>query len=206
MLRLINNSTTPPGGYRWRHEQSSKDFQAWTLTALLDGIHSYLAANSFPVPADLEARVHEYTCRGQGPGVCEETDVRYGWLSGAALKFASVIAGTEILGKWIAAGKPFVSQELADQRSETCYCCVFNVDPGDCQSCAWPRLHALVSKLLGSRRSFRHADLKACSSCGCATSVKVHVPIEHLTASFDYGEALPGHCWVKIEKENHGAA
>lgn len=202
MLRLINASVCPPGGFRYRDEATGKEFHAWTLGEVTGTIAEYLAANRLPIPVDLEARIENYTCNGQGANVCEEKDARYGWLSGAALKFRSVIAGTEILGAWILAGKPFVPREQADQRSEVCAGCVHNVDPKDCAVCAWPKLHGLVAKLLGDRRSKRHADLKACASCGCNLQVKVNVPLEHLEASFGYGDVLPEWCWVSKEMKH----
>ena len=182
-------------------DEAGKDFQAWTLPALLTAITRYRRANGMPVPVDLEDIVLDFTCRGLG-GFCQEVDARYNWLQGTRLRFASVIAGTEVLGKWIIAGKPMVPQELADSRSEVCAGCSFNQDAKDCQVCAWPVLTRLVSKLLGDRKSKRHADLKACASCGCSLKLKCHIPLEHLKASFSYGEALPGWCWISAESKH----
>lgn len=171
------------------------------MRSLLEQVHAHLVANKLPIAPDWQAQVENFTCQGLGADFCYETDPRWGWLTGQALKFRAVLAGTEILGKWALSGMPFVPQEQADARSVTCAGCVYNQNPQDCQTCAWPALTKLVSKILGDRRSKRHADLKSCASCGCNLQVKVHFPLEFLKASFGYSGELPSHCWVRKEQE-----
>jgi hypothetical protein len=200
VLRFINKEVCPPNGFRYFVKETGVKFHAWTWRHLLEQVHAHLKANNLPIPHDWEQRVEDYACGGMGPDVCEELDPRFGWLSGAMLKFKTVVAGTKILGAWLAAGKPMVPQAQADSRSEVCASCVHNQDPKDCQTCAWPVLHGLIVELLGSKKSKRHADLKACASCGCNLQVKCWLPVEHLKASFAYGE-LPEWCWVRKEME-----
>lgn len=202
MLRFVNNHTTPFGGYRYRVAETGQDFQNFVLQQLKEAVVAHLKGNNLTVPADLDAQIEDYTCRFQGPNFCDETDPRYGWLSGTILKFKVVLAGTEILGKWVLAGKPFVSQELADERSVTCASCLYNQDPQGCATCQWSVLSNTVKKFLGSRRSKEHHKLKSCASCGCTLQLKVWIPHDHLTSSFKYAD-LPDWCWVAKETE-HG--
>lgn len=202
MLRLVNSSVTPHGGFRYRDERTGKEFQAWTLFSLLHNVRNYLEANKLPIPIDLQARIEDYTCRDQGPGVCEETDPRRSWLAGMQLSFRVVMAGTKILGSWLLAGLPKVPQEQADSRSAICAGCPFNKEASDCQPCALPAFHSLVNQLIGKSRSVHHDQLRACAACGCSLQAKVWVPLEHLTKSFDYGDKLPDHCWLNKEMSN----
>jgi hypothetical protein len=171
------------------------------MRSLLEKVVAHMRGNHIQIPPNLEALAEHYTCQGQGPNVCEENDARQGWLSGAMLKFKTVLAGTKILGEWLASGKPTVPQEQADARSAVCAGCVFNQDPKDCATCAWPALTELVTKILGGRRSKHHDKLKSCASCGCAISVKCWVPIGFLKQSFGYENDLPEWCWVLKEME-----
>ena len=201
MLKFTNNSDTPHGGYRFHVAETGQDFQSFVRQQLKEAVVAHLKGNNLTVPADLDAQIEDFTCRYQGGNFCDETDPRYGWLSGAILKFRVVLAGTEILGKWLLAGKPFVAQELADERSEVCASCLYNRDPQGCATCQWSVLYSTVLKFLGSKRSSRRNALKSCASCGCALQLKVWIPHGHLKSSFAYAD-LPAWCWVA--KETYG--
>jgi hypothetical protein len=204
VLKFTDPSTCPPGGYVGEVPETGFKVQTWTWRSLLEKLHAHRVANGIPIKPGWEIAAEDFACRGMPPGVCHETDPRFGWLSGAAMRFEAVLEGTRILGSWMASGRPMVSQEQADARSAVCAGCTHNVDPAGCQTCAWPALTNLVAGILGKHTSRHHENLKSCASCGCNLKVKVWVPLEHLKASFKYGE-LPAWCWIKREmEENNG--
>jgi hypothetical protein len=199
VLRYVDISTCPPGGYTFKVEQTGRLFHAWTWAALTSLVTEHLRANDIPIPADLDARMQDYGCRTMPPGVCDEYGPRTSFFAGLRLTFSVLLEGTKAVGSWILSGKEMVSQEHADRRSTVCYSCPMNKTARDCAPCKLPVIHALIEQLIGDARSEKHDNLEGCAVCGCALKVKVWVPIQHIAKGTMNKQDYPDACWVKQE-------
>ena len=107
-------------------------------------------------------------CRGEGYEF-KERDL--GW--------QDVVNGTKVLATFIAAGRPVVSQELAQKRAEICANCQENVGyRQNCSTCE--RVEDAVRSVVGDRTTTMDARLRACFLCGCSNKAQVHLPIDIL--------------------------
>jgi hypothetical protein len=201
MLRRIDRTGTPPGGWKYRCTTPPREFSGvqYSLQGLQDQISRFLASNHQPVPHNLEELIEDFTCKELHGKGCEETDDIQGWLERAKLTIKVLLQGTQTIGSWLLAGSPKVSQQQADARSAVCASCVHNIDPAGCAPCQHESLHRLVNELIGNSRSSHHDKLEACDRCGCSLRVKVWLPLEHLK-KIGTPFPLPEWCWLRKEE------
>lgn len=114
---------------------------------------------------------------------------------------------TNFLWEWIKAGKPLVSQEIANARAATCASCHnnVNVDQAVKVGCCGRGLQGVLSgfrkRIIQNRTTPSDAHLKSCGLCGCDLRMKVWIPIEGQGITKEDSNAYPSFCWKK-EIEN----
>jgi len=203
MFKRVNENDTPPGGWRYKVNETGREFSGvnYSKVGMVNMVSDYLRANGLQVPVNLPDLIEDYTCRVIAGDGCEDVDGKDTLISRLQVTWQALKAGTETIGSWFLAGLPKVTQELADSRSEVCTSCVYNVDTSGCKPCQSDALHKLVGKLIGSSRSSKHETLRACDRCGCSLAVKVWVPMEHISR-VEPINPLPDWCWINKEKND----
>lgn len=206
MLRPVDRHTTYPGGFRYKVDVTGKEFGGpqFSLQGLVEDIRKHLSSNGMPVPANLEALVLDFTCRGGNGDRCEEYEEDTGRVRPHRnVKWEALKAGTTVMLSWKLSGDSPVPQEQADARSTVCATCLHNRNPEGCAPCQHGALHNLVESVLGSVRTVNHAKLEACDRCGCALRAKVWAPLKHIL-KVESIEPLPAWCWIIKENGNGG--
>ena len=201
MLAIVSKQTTPPGGYRYRVEQTGQTFHAWTAFAIRQQVVNHLTANSIPVPHNLDALIEDFTCQGQPAGICDETDPIKSFLSNLHLTWQVIKAGTSTIGAWALDGFTKVEPAVADARAGVCASCPNNKFPQGCSPCQSDALHRLVHKLVGADNTRYDDRLHACVSCGCALRVKVWAPLRFVLKHPPMSP-YPPQCWITKESAN----
>lgn len=206
--KLPNRTNAPPGGWRYRVPETNQVFTGVSEHDLIVKLQAHYRINGYPYPDDMPGRIEHYVCSAE-PSYCRDASGKPGkWSSKLAHTFHVVLQGSATLGHWMLKGREFVAQELADRRSATCAICPFNEEPQGCTSCNANALRETVAKLVGSRRSRYHEQLKACKVCHCQLQVKVWLPqailLAHMPA--EQQEQLPEHCWLRTEQPSTNPA
>ena len=118
-----------------------------------------------------------------------------------------VVAGVKAVALWLGDGLKPVAQELAEQRAVTCSNCPKNGDPTFLE-----RLSAIgaeeIRTMMAIRgdlgvKTQRDSQLQTCTACGCYLKLKVHCPIQHVTATMNVVVRAELHsaCWILSESE-----
>lgn len=200
-LRLPNEYTSPPGQWRYRVPETGQKFVGSNKQELLSQLRAHYEVNGYPFPDDIEAKIEDYICETV-PDYCEGTGKPS--KPGLAHTFHVVMQGTKTLGSWFIKGREFVPQEQADRRAATCASCVLNDEPEGCTSCNMSKLHELVEKFVGKRKTSSHDRLKSCRACLCNNRVKVWLPLKILIDNTEPEdkERLTPQCWILEEERN----
>lgn len=114
--------------------------------------------------------------------------------------------GAAVLDDWLGAGGLPVAQPHAEARATICAECPFNIEAG-----WWHRFfkdpiarairrHIEVKNQIGLTVSVEES-MHMCKACGCATKLKVWVPIEHIKAHHKPEHNYAPRCWVPKEME-----
>jgi hypothetical protein len=121
------------------------------------------------------------------------------------------ISGAAALADWLGdAGKP-VDPMVAEFRAQRCMAgdsgkpCHLNVEPG-----WWEKAKHLVAEWIKREIELKNGlalhvanedQLGICKLCGCAMTLKVHAPIEHIKSHTDLEKlkTAPDWCWMKRE-------
>ncbi len=113
--------------------------------------------------------------------------------------------GMEILYDWIGSGGVPVSQQLAQQRGNTCLTCEFN-DNGIklTETIADAIKEQVACKNHISLRVNGEHGLKTCRACECVLRLKIWCPISTINHSFtkeELVEKFPDWCWQRKENQ-----
>lgn len=126
-----------------------------------------------------------------------------------AQEIAQDAQAAAILLDWLGKGGHPVPVEHAEQRAQVCAECSENVQPG-----WWDRVKGSIAAAIRQHLEVKNrlkitvpseAKLHMCKACGCATPLKVHVPLQHLMVRISPATAhnhYPEHCWIRKEVEN----
>lgn len=116
-----------------------------------------------------------------------------------------MIDTAHLLYDWIGDGKT-VTQTHADARASVCMVCPKNVEALWWEKMIKDPIAEVIRHQLEIKNGMQlHADgeafLSMCSCCGCAVSLKVWVPIDHIKAhtAQDVYTKFPAFCWIRNE-------
>ena len=116
-----------------------------------------------------------------------------------------VAAGAGVLLDWLGAGAQAVPASMAEERARVCSDCPQN-QTGDWTSWFTAPASALIREKLSARDSMgfqtQYDDqLNVCAACSCPLKLKVHVPINHISARMnaETKAKLDPRCWILKE-------
>lgn len=196
MLRLLDPTSVPPGGFRYLCPETQTRITAASFAELLAAAETHRKGNNLPVSQDFKTEVEEQLCSIMPPGTC-----RHGAgvvMSGPRrLTFADVVSATKTLGSWLLKGTPKVEQAEAERRAGICLSCPMNQNFDGCTSCAEKELREAMVSFMGDSRTPYDARLHTCFACGCTLKAAIWFPLEILRKGMtpEITEALPAHCW-----------
>lgn len=194
-LRYINLINTPPGGFKYHVDESNRDFTEHSYRDLVRKVIAHLKANNYPVPSNIEERLHEYGCNQSPPGWCEH-NLKPGEIV-ALVGFGEALEFTRTIGQWLARGE-MVPVEESDRRAKICGDCPFNQGAG-CPTCVMDRMRDAINSFSGWRKTKHDSALNICQICGCSLKLKVLVPLDilHKNMPQEKLDRLPDWCWLK---------
>jgi len=120
---------------------------------------------------------------------------------------SNLAAGLVILGEWLGKGGDPVKRDLAEKRSKICEKCPLN-SHGKWWEKSKDAIASTIRRYIEvknhlSIRVNNESKLFMCSACGCATMLKVHTPIKHITdhtTEEQLSKLDPG-CWILSESK-----
>jgi hypothetical protein len=205
-MTLPNLTNTPPGGWRYKVEQTGQEFNDVSLDALMQRLLAHYRANGYTAPVNLKEQVIDYICN-RTPDYCTGSEPPpFNPSDTTSITFHNVISGTKVLGSWLLKfGGKKVENELAEARAETCANCSENVDRTDCNGCNLNAVRDAVVAVVGRKETRVHDRLKVCRACLCENKAKVWVPHAaiwpHTTE--EQRARLPQNCWLKTEAKTN---
>lgn len=110
-----------------------------------------------------------------------------------------------VLVDWLGTGGTPVPAYLSQVRANKCLQC-----PHNGHGTWWERSTDAIAMVIRSHLEARskmnlrvegEENMFMCSVCGCATKLKVHVPIEHISSHLttEKLKEFPDHCWIRHE-------
>ena len=195
MMRLIQTSVVPPGGYSYTQPETGQVLQSDSLHQLVNRVVAHRKANNLPVPFNIEDIVEEALCKERGELCADDSPAPVKRTRPVALDLAVRLTRTLVA----AGGKRVESQAEADQRAAICSTCYDNVEPKGCSGCKSGLVRKAVEFIVGARKTAYDNLLKSCQHCGCFNAAQVWLPLDALqkTMSDAENEALPDHCWKR---------
>lgn len=114
--------------------------------------------------------------------------------------------GAFVLNDWLGDGGLPVPLPHAEARAFICKGCPMNTAAGWWHRFFTNPIARAIRKTLTIKNQIGlqvscEKDLAMCRSCGCATALKVHVPIKHIKAHHKPEHKYDERCWVTKEME-----
>lgn len=203
MLTLLDNQTTPSGGFRFFEARTKTWIDAPTLLDLTRLVITHRHGNQLPGDSNEDAvarEVQDQLCRTLPPGQCRDLDGEK-VISGRPMSFEAIKQGTATLLAFIVNGAKKVDKVTANARAKTCAGCYANRDPsGECTTCT-KAAFAAATTVIGAEPTDYDGYLKACAYCACGLKAKVWVPLDIVRNHTPHEQfaQLPPHCWIRTE-------
>jgi len=112
--------------------------------------------------------------------------------------------GIETLLSWLGSGGICVSQELAQERTNTCLKCEFNQSGSVITESIASAIKAQME--LKNQMGLKTDGIKSlhsCLNCGCHLPLKIFIPLDKLGNTDEDLKKFPAHCWMKTEKAQY---
>lgn len=227
MVRLKSRTECPPNGFIFLDAPiSPNSIQTWDFNSLVMQVQERRRANPrFQLPTDFNAIANEVDTQnalrmlsipradsyvvndgGGGPApnrLAPRSLRRLAEVAGGGAKRA--VSGVGALRDWLGDGAVPVANEQASGRAAICASCPMNAG-GDWTSFFTEPVAALIRNQLSLRDDLNlttpdDAKLNVCEACGCPLKLKVHVPLNHITAhlSDEVKTKLAAPCWILAE-------
>jgi hypothetical protein len=231
MARLTNRNMQIPGGLRFYQPETKFKSRPGSFNNLVDQVIAMRRANPALAQSkgwamDYEGVANEVDA--YNAAICE----RMGWLNyithpvaaPAAPKFKAlspiaekqlnavagkvkkVWQGVKSINGWMESGEPAVEQARAESRAATCVKCPMNGKGGLEEWFTKPAAAAIKSQFerLAERKLFTSVDdqLNVCTACLCPLKLKVHTPLQYISANMgeETRRALDPGCWILAEE------
>ena len=180
--------------YYFKNPENNWKITGTSFKDLINKIRLYRAQNEFPELEFLESVVEHYLCmRPENVGACE---------SAGPLKrgiIATIKGGIVTLKNLMY--NSFVTQAVADERSEICLNCPHNFFPDKGPFIEWS--DKLAENSIGDRKSKHHDKLGNCEICSCPLRCKEFFAGK-ISLTQEELIAMPNYCWQKQEVLKHG--
>lgn len=168
-----------------------------TIQTLVERMTAVLKGANQPVPPDLDQIILREIAK-TFPDCCYYTDeeapkrlVKKHFTTVDVKAFVKAVEGTITSGG-------VVSQEEAEERTNICMQCPYNVKIGGCEGCSG--IANLVFRIIGARMTKNLGHLKQCGICGCSLKAKVWVPQDVVKQTANVQNNIndfPDWCWVR---------
>ena len=192
MLGLADMMTTPPGGWKFKVEETGETISAPDYGRLLLGARTSLERAGLMTPLDYETIFQDQLCRQNPHTKCEVTVAPTN--ETRQIKAGDVLRFLKVMASWAGAKGATVPQEEADRRAEICAGCPYNVTAAGCSACMG--IASKVAELTDEKKTRFDAQLENCGVCGCSNKAQVWLPLEVLkkgiTPDMDFPEEW---CW-----------
>jgi hypothetical protein len=190
----------PPGGWRYRQEQSKFVITGESYADLLKNVIAHRKHKGFE-PTDSESvgleiqrqicvRLSRHECKSEGPSdnwtpIPSTHDI---------FNIESIRSFSASAWEWLKDGGSLVDEAEADRRAEICRACPANSDAG--QGCMKCHLAKVVGTFVPEKRKL--PGLTMCIFCGCDLRAKVLMP-DSVVVKSDQGRSItyPSHCWQR---------
>lgn len=115
--------------------------------------------------------------------------------------------GAAVLNDWLGEGGMPVPLPQAEARAFICKGCPLNVSPNWWHKFFTDPIARTIRKTITLKNQIGvlvscEQDMAMCKACGCATRLKVHVPIQHIKAHHKPEYSYDARCWVLSEMES----
>jgi hypothetical protein len=196
----------PPGGWKYRQEQSKYVLSGESYSDLVDLVIAHRKQRGYE-PLDRESvgneiqrqicvRLSKHECKAEGPND-PWTPVPY---THDIFNIETIRSFSSSAWEWLKTGGSLVSEQEAERRAEICRACPANSDAG--QGCMKCGLAKVVASFVPEKRKLH--GLTVCIFCGCDLRAKVLMP-DAIVVKSDEGRSIkyPAHCWQREILENH---
>lgn len=198
MLKLLDPSTVPPGGFRYLCPETQTWIQAASFAELVWASEKHRAANKLGIPDVFKEQVEAQLCSHMPPGTCRH-EAGVATSGTRRLTFQEVVSASLMLGSWFLKGTPKVAQDEAERRAQICLSCPMNQNFDGCSTCAERDLREAIVGFMGDSKTPYDSALHSCFACGCTLKAAIWFPIEILQKQMteEVKTLLPAHCWKK---------
>ena len=208
--RVISETESPPGGWRWRNPITGLVISAMTFNTLLEGASRTLL-NAQLDPSEAAAQIHDETARALiragkehlTQQVAEVKRTGEQLRTGAKAAFLkwwreSPVYGL-IHGKASRGESVFVDQVEGNRRALICAQCPKNVIP---TGKGWLQIwtDGQMLKSVENRKTASHDELGVCIVCSCELRAAVWWQSDIIAATTrdaKFARDLPSHCWKR---------
>lgn len=196
MLKLLDPTTAPPGGFRYLCPETKTWISAASFGELISASERHRKSNGLPVSQDFKAELEDQLCSTMPPGTCRH-EIGVVTSGPRRLTFADVVSATKTLGEWFLKGLKKVGQAEAERRASICLACPMNQNFDGCTTCAEKDLREAMVGFMGDSKTPMDANLHTCFSCGCTLKAAIWFPLEILKHNMtdEVKALLPKHCW-----------
>lgn len=229
MVRLKSRQQCPVNGFWFVQPETGFREQTWDFESLVQKVQAMRQANPrFKLTTDLNAIREEVDQQnalrmlkikgadsyissdgGMDPKVSASHSTRPSWRNvvGGVKRVGS---GAVVLLEWLGSGAQPVAGELAEARAAVCAKCPQN-EGGDWLSLFTQPVAEKIRQQVSMRKDLNLSTtvderLEFCKACSCPLKLKVHVPLDHITAhqSDAVKAALDPGCWILKEMTEKG--
>lgn len=173
--------------------------RGYNFLTLIQSVRDYRQANAIPTGLEFEKELEQVVCK-QHPDACEGTDLSIP-LKPRDLAWKDVVYGTQVMAKFVASGRPLVSEAETTIRSNVCAECPMNVQFSKPCGGVCGVLKDIVTSIVGEENISKDPRLNACFVCGCFLNAAVRLPLDMQIGPLDGEtrarfEQVPN-CWKK---------
>ena len=196
MIRVLNDSEAPPGGWKLTVPQTGTTLQSPFIRTLRSQTLKHLAANGHEPRPDFDDWFEDAACRESGhrepfcgPNLPPLMDAQKQKLvtPGKAKRFLKAML--EVLRN-----RKLVSKEEVQRRRAICLACPMAGEIGACWGCF--AVFRRASRLLGKKHmESMPKEKRWCLCCGCHIPTKSMIPNDVLDHAEEGEVEYPTNCW-----------
>jgi hypothetical protein len=198
---LFNETDVPSGGWRYTDPDLGITITHINLGQVFQGATQLRVANKRGLPRMWPMVFRSLVCEQMGlddrfckPFVNPHTETKEKDPK-RRVTFGDVRNFLAVLREWMQTRADFVSPDEAERRASICAGCPHNIPATGCAGCT--NIVALVTSVIGGRKTSKDDQLENCGICGCANRAQIHIPLEVLAEGVTSDMEFPDYCWKK---------